>query len=242
MSSEQDFFSITKAAKILNVSTETLRRWDRSGKLKAIRTPGRQRRYSITLLKNFAEENLFLNAKWWALKGQNKPNEIFYCPTRPVFEARNAVMEKLLKKEIGEAYSIISSSVGEIGNNSFDHNVGKWPDTPGIFFGYDFKRRQIILADRGQGIRKTLQHVVATPLNHQEALTLAFTEVITGRAPEKRGNGLKYVRRNSERGYFSLIFQTGDIELSLNAGEPLSSHHIKTIPQNLQGCFALITF
>ena len=30
-------------------------------------------------------------------------------------------------------FSVIIAITGEIGNNSFDHNLGKWPDTPGIF-------------------------------------------------------------------------------------------------------------
>ena len=32
---------------------------------------------------------------------------------------------------------LIVAVAGEIGNNSFDHNLGKWPDSPGVFFGFD---------------------------------------------------------------------------------------------------------
>lgn len=35
----KDFIQIDKAAKILNVTTMTLRRWDKAGKLKAYRHP-----------------------------------------------------------------------------------------------------------------------------------------------------------------------------------------------------------
>ncbi|MCF7830659.1 helix-turn-helix domain-containing protein [Candidatus Gracilibacteria bacterium] len=237
-----NYLNIGDAAKMLNVSIETLRRWDHSGKLTATRTQGGQRRYSVKSIKNLLEKDLFLNAKLWAREGKSEPNEIFYCPTRAVFESRNTVMEKLLKDKIGEVYSLISSSVGEIGNNSFDHNLGRWSDIMGIYFGYNIEQRQIVLADRGLGILKTLQRVVPNLSDHKDALYIAFTEVITGRAPEKRGNGLKYVRRNVENGHFNLTFQTGDAELILNAGESFSIENIKKTKETIIGCLALFTF
>ena len=176
------------------------------------------------------------------MAAKSPPNEILYCPIKPLFEARNSAMEKLLKPKIGEVYSIISSSAGEIGNNAFDHNLGKWPDIQGLYFNYDFEKRQIVLADRGLGILKTLQYTVPDLSDHKEALYIAFTEVITGRAPEKRGNGLKYVRRNVENGYFKLKFQTGDAELNLNAGETLSWDNIRKTKEEIQGCLAFIEF
>lgn len=48
------FFSIDKAAKFLGVSTQTLRRWDKSKKLiPSHRTPGGQRRYDIAQLQPY---------------------------------------------------------------------------------------------------------------------------------------------------------------------------------------------
>ncbi|MFH0820643.1 MAG: helix-turn-helix domain-containing protein [Candidatus Peregrinibacteria bacterium] len=235
-------YSVGEAAKMLNISIETLRRWDRSGKLIAVRTQGGQRRYPIDSIKSLLAKDLFWNAKLWAMGSESTPNEIFYCQIRPLFEARNAAMEKLLNTKIGEVYSIISSSAGEIGNNSFDHNLGKWPDIQGLYFGYSFEKRQIVLADRGLGILKTLQQTISDLSDHKEALYIAFTEVITGRAPEKRGNGLKYVRRNVEKGYFKLKFQTGNAELNLNAGETLSRNSIGRAKEEIRGCLALIEF
>lgn len=47
--------TITSAAEIIGVSVATLRNWDRSGKLKAVRDPeNRYRLYSITALEHFA--------------------------------------------------------------------------------------------------------------------------------------------------------------------------------------------
>ena len=76
----------------------------------------------------------------------------------------------------------------------------------------------------------------------KEAIEIAFTEVITGRAPEKRGNGLKYVRRNIEKGYFELTFQTDNVELFLGAGEIFSDQKIHEVDENLRGCLAFIKF
>ncbi len=46
--------TIKSAAEILNVSVETLRNWDKSGKLKAIRDPkNKYRFYSISALEHF---------------------------------------------------------------------------------------------------------------------------------------------------------------------------------------------
>lgn len=46
-------FSIGRAARYLGVSPTSLRRWDRAGKLIAIRTPGNQRRYPKSQLDAF---------------------------------------------------------------------------------------------------------------------------------------------------------------------------------------------
>ncbi len=78
--------------------------------------------------------------------------------------------------------------------------------------------------------------------DNKEALRIAFTEVITGRAPEKRGNGLKYVRRNIENGYFNLTFQTGDAELTLKAGKTFEPENIRKSDSPIHGCIALIEF
>jgi len=46
-STDNKYISLREAARILNVHPETLRRWDRSGKLKAIRVGNRQDRKYI---------------------------------------------------------------------------------------------------------------------------------------------------------------------------------------------------
>ncbi len=234
--------NIGEVSKILNVSIQTIRRWDKKGKLISERSNSNQRQFNISSIKTLLIKNLFWCAKFWLLEEPSTPNNQYYCSNRAIFEARNNAMEKLLKSEVGDIYSIIGSSCGEIGNNSFDHNLGKWKDIPGIYFNYSFNERKIVLADRGQGLLQTLQFILPNLCTHLDALHIAFTEIITGRAPEKRGNGLKYVRRNVENGFFSLTYQSGDAELYLKSGEKYDRLIIKKSKIPMNGCIALIEY
>jgi len=51
------YVTIKSAADILNISTETLRNWDKSGRLKAKRDKNGYRIYNITELEHFAVQN-----------------------------------------------------------------------------------------------------------------------------------------------------------------------------------------
>jgi len=54
------------------------------------------------------------------------------------------------------------------------------------------RNRKVVLADRGQGVLTTLKRVRRELTNSSEAIRVAFTETISGRYPETRGNGLKF--------------------------------------------------
>ncbi|MEK7113477.1 MAG: hypothetical protein AAB873_01480 [Patescibacteria group bacterium] len=129
---------------------------------------------------------------------------------------------------------------GEIGNNSFDHNLGQWPDIAGIFFGYDLNKRQIVLADRGQGILQTLKRIRPSLIDDKSALEVAFTEIISGREPEERGNGLKFVRSVVTKNLIGLSFQSGNGELELKRDS--SNLNLKQAPNYYRGCIALISY
>jgi hypothetical protein len=135
---------------------------------------------------------------------------------------------------------LLSAITGEIGNNSFDHNLGNWPDITGIYFSYDINNRNIVLADRGQGILKTLRRARPQLTSASEALKVAFTETISGRLPEARGNGLKFVRKVVIENPFTLKFQTGDAEIFLKEHD----NDIITFPSEeyVRGCIAVIGF
>lgn len=48
-----ELLNIAQAAKYLNVSIDTLRLWDKNGKLKPLKTPGGHRRYDKSILNDF---------------------------------------------------------------------------------------------------------------------------------------------------------------------------------------------
>jgi len=259
-SSQKQLYTIREAAKFLNISIDTLRRWDKSGKLIALHKKdllhsnklpsslklretsqltkgGAHRYYACEDLELFSS-NLFILAKNWAISGGIISSE-FHCAYSAVFQARLLTMQEALlaSKKYDKISSLIIAITGEIGNNSYDHNLGNWPDAPGVFFGYDISKGIIVLADRGLGILKTLSRVRPSLTNHQDALRVAFKEIISGRAPENRGNGLKFVQKVVMENSIDLFFQSGDAELVIDNNNDLI---ITKSKMNIQGCLAKI--
>lgn len=238
---DKEFIAIGKAAKMLGVTTMTLRRWDKNGQLKPVRTPSGRRMYSKEQIENYMKLPLFSEAQNWASSAVGQePEERYYCQTSTIFQQRILKLEKDLSEieSLGSTFSLITAAVGEIGNNSFDHNIGNWPDVPGIFFGYDLSQKQIILADRGQGILKTLRRVKPELENDTQALETAFTEILSGRAPEERGNGLKFVRKIVPLANIDLSFQSGNAILKIAKGSEILN--ITQTKNAIRGCLVLI--
>jgi len=120
------------------------------------------------------------------------------CETRDVFTARLSHLKSFLGSGLSETLlPLVISTAGEIGNNSFDHNLGQWRDVPGCWFESQVTGRHlwICIADRGQGIQQSLVKVHPHLTDDQASLEAAFETVISGRAPEQRGNGLKFVKQ-----------------------------------------------
>lgn len=92
--------------------------------------------------------------------------------------------------------SLLTASAGELMNNSFDHNLGYWQDVPGCCTSWTKEDETLILgvADRGRGIVGSLRTMFSPSVPNEQVLKLAFEQIISGRSPEKRGNGLKFVR------------------------------------------------
>lgn len=235
--------SIGETAKLLGVSIQTLRRWDDKGILKPFRAgTGGNRFYQEQEVKILINDLPTLGWKWAASTTHAEPAKEFYCRTKDVFApGRLARLENDLKKldGLGIHHSLLTSMVGEIGDNSYAHNLGNWPDILGIFFAYDLNKRVIVLADRGRGILKTLQSVRPELESHKEALSVAFTEIISGRFPERRGNGLKSVAQNILASDVKLTFRTGDAQLDLKKGDKELNI---TKCETFHGCFAVLKF
>jgi excisionase family DNA binding protein len=57
MNDDDDLLRPGEAARRLGVSLDTLRRWDRAGKLRCVRTLGNQRRVPMSEVKRILERN-----------------------------------------------------------------------------------------------------------------------------------------------------------------------------------------
>lgn len=238
---DKKLLTIGQAARYLGVSLNTLRRWDENGKLIAIKKNGGTHRYYREKDLEIFASDLMKFASEWIEDGIEFPST-FYCPTSSIFNARLIKMEYLLMQKPGfeKLYSLIVLITGEIGDNSFAHNLGKWPDTAGIFFGYDLEKRIIVLADRGLGILETLRQVRPGLPNHVAAVEVAFTEFISGRAPEKRGNGLKLVREVVVDRPIDLFYTSGDAEVRMQGSD--KEFRVTRGSRIVRGCLAKIRF
>jgi excisionase family DNA binding protein len=243
MIEKKEFFSIGEAARYLGVSIMTLRRWHKAGSfLATFVSPGLRLYYSQVDLQRKTKGLAQAALDWASSDTGMEPSNDWYCPTSDVFKARlERLAHELLNRESIQALApLVASAVGEIGNNSYDHNLGNWPDTSGVLFAYDLAKRSVVLADRGVGILATLRRIRPALETHTEALEVAFTEIITGRAPEHRGNGLKYVRRAIGESRTSLRFWTGNAYLSLTAKNTVPGVVESDI--FVRGCVAVIDF
>lgn len=234
---------IGKAAKILNVTVQTLRNWEKSGKLHAERSMGKQRYYTLRDLKNFALNLQMLGLAWATSALPPELPKEYYCERSDRFTSRVAKMGAELQKNAHiseDLASLLALVAGEIGDNSFAHNVGNWPDVPGVFYAYDIAKRVIVLADRGRGVKATLQQVRPNLDSDVDALNVAFTEIVSGRNPEKRGNGLKVVRNVVESTEIGLLFRSGIGVVTIPTKPGLM--RIKMADGNIRGTYAVILF
>ena len=240
---EKEQFTIGEAATYLQVSVDTLRRWDATGKLRAHRSAGGHRQYLLSDLKRFRADLDAIGEVWAASEQAPDIPAEYYCEYADRFSARlnrfaadiragGAVSDGLIP--------LVVAIAGEIGDNSFAHNLGSWPDVPGVYFAYDARKGLAVLADRGQGVRKTLQRVKPSLDSDHDALVAAFTEFLSGRAPERRGNGLKFVREISETNPIGLRFQSG----AALARIPRSPGRMAVVPapRNIRGTLVVIDF
>lgn len=241
---QDELVSIGKTAQMLGVSIDTLRRWDIAGRLQSVRSGSRGHRYYLQsdIEQFFHERHVVAWARQWVTADRAmEPASNMYCQTRDVFQARLEQFQSRLSHIVSlSTVSLVTAIAGEIGNNSFDHNLGNWPDIAGIFFSYSIRNKEVILADRGQGILATLKRVRPKLASADEALKIAFTETISGRFPETRGNGLKFVRSIIIDNPFTLHFQTGDVYLYLKQYDRDVNVQKAEIP--IRGCFATIGF
>ena len=90
----------------------------------------------------------------------------------------------------------------------------------------------------GQGLFKTLQTVLPGLRSDVEAIQIAFREKISGRMPENRGNGLKFVLKNIQEKSWDLYYHSGNAICYADASDVQFNYS----DISYQGCMALISF
>jgi len=156
-----------------------------------------------------------------------------FSETRDVFAARIQSYVIRTKKYLEAAI------IGEIGNNTFDHNFGYISSMPkGVYCNTEYLNSYTVLADYGRGIKQSLMAVLPSMTSDLEAIETAFTKRISGRSPEQRGNGLKFVSETIQQNNWHLFFQSGTGVCTIdNTG---ISFYEKTL--SLTGCLAILNF
>lgn len=161
-----------------------------------------------------------------------------HCPTRDIFLARLDKARTELEGEQFSSTALFIAILGEIGNNAYDHNLGNWRNIPGTYFSFDADKRMAVVADRGQGVRKTLSRVEPGLQSDKDALQVAFTKTVSGRSPERRGNGLKFVREVVRAQKWNLQFYSGVGKAILNKGEEME---FSEEDRDIKGCIAFLS-
>lgn len=215
-----------------------LKKLQTAGLIYKIGKPPQVRYYTYPRPKH--DSKIIHNGLNWTISGDRRlatPEQL--CETRDVFQARTDRLLNDLKKILNEnLVYLVVAVVGEIGNNSFDHNLGHWRDARGVFFALDVAARTVVAADRGQGIFATIKRVRPEVKDDAEAIQVAFTEMISGRAPERRGNGLKFVKKIIEENKLYLQLRSGLAMVEIT-GKGMNIQKSETA---IPGTFAYITF
>lgn len=240
---DEKLLKIGEAAALLGVSVPTLRVWTDTGKIRAnLVTSGGHRFYQKHDVERLMRPLLSLAQAWASAPGETALSSDLHCQTKDLFETRLRALQRDLATlpDLAGSFQLIVAVVGEIGNNAYDHNFGNWPDVQGIFFGYDVGKRYVVLADRGSGVLATLSRVKPSLTTDADALHTAFTEVLSGRAPEQRGNGLKFVRQIIRRYGWQLMFGSGKATLAYDQ----SKDDLVPVPatQDVRGTIAMMSF
>jgi len=158
-------------------------------------------------------------------------NSEFFSETRDIFTAR---MQSYI---IGTKKYLEAAIYGEIGNNTFDHNFIFENSHPrGVYCNLSYKQKYAVLADFGMGVKQSLLSVLPAISSDLEAVETAFTKKISGRSPEQRGNGLKFVSETIQQNNWHLYFQSGYASCSIDRNGISFSEE----PLSLNGCLAIL--
>ncbi len=127
--------------------------------------------------------------------------EISHCEYRDELDGKLEKFMEMFKNFGLNEYDarLATALVGELGNNTFDHNLGSWPtDISGCIIvaqNYPTKKKiQVAIGDPGIGFLGSLKAAFPNLKTDIEAIKKGLGGN-TGRIGELRGNGLKLIQR-----------------------------------------------
>jgi len=103
-------------------------------------------------------------------------------------------------------------------------------------FNRTFGTRRIF--DFGRGLLDSLRRVKPELKSDEEAMRTAFLERISGRFPEQRGNGLKFVLETAVAHKWSIFYKSGTANVNFSDG----TYTFGSCRQPYQGCLVIIHF
>lgn len=119
-----------------------------------------------------------------------------------------AIIASLKKIGVSEDMSmLVSSSLGEIIDNAFSHNIGQWSNDIGplvtALMQNDSQKRELTISicDFGVGFLHTLRNNYPEISTEKEAIQLALKANTTGRPNQRGGNGLLFLQKNIFNGF-----------------------------------------
>lgn len=189
-----------------------------------------------------AEEAL----KWIVDSRGFEPNPEYYCATRDIADGR---LPRLVSAATSAGFSeerapLLAALAGELTANCFDHNLGAWRDIPGCWFSFGASDSglSVVVADRGQGILSSLRRADPSIATDEQALVVALTQQISGRQPEHRGRGLKFIVAALDREFPGSTFRLSSGTARFEGVFPMGSRGVTQCITNarpkLHGTFA----
>ncbi|MFA6106276.1 MAG: hypothetical protein WC745_01240 [Patescibacteria group bacterium] len=150
--------------------------------------------------------------------------ELVHCNYRDEFDGRLGRFIQMFGNfglNSGDA-TLAATLVGELGNNSFDHNLGSWPtDISGnIIIAQNYpklKKIQIVVGDPGVGFLGSMRPAFPELSSDLEAIEKGLSG-FTGRIDERRGNGLRLIQEWTIKNFYgTLSIQSGTGLINVSA-------------------------
>ena len=132
-----------------------------------------------------------------------KKKDSFYT-----YANKDMIATALADSKIGEdEIDTIIALLGEVIDNAFSHNLGKWDPIigPVVIFLMQHNQQEgklhFSVCDFGIGFLGTLKHNYPDLKTEGEAILRALSPEVTGRDPQRGGNGLNFLRENVFNGF-----------------------------------------